>query len=100
MRDETWAENADCTDSLSFQNKMAERVGFEPTCRFRDKSLSRRSRYDHFGTSPLIDRRGPLHPAWLTSLACAPFRSLYLSEGFALRLPTRSLPRFAFLQRL
>ena len=32
---------------------MAERVGFEPTCRFRDNTLSRRARYDHFGTSPL-----------------------------------------------
>ena len=31
---------------------MAERVGFEPTCRLPDKPLSRRSRYDHFGTSP------------------------------------------------
>jgi hypothetical protein len=31
---------------------MAERVGFEPTCRLRDKTLSRRPRYDHFGTSP------------------------------------------------
>ena len=34
------------------QRRMAERVGFEPTCRLPDKSLSRRSRYDHFGTSP------------------------------------------------
>ena len=32
--------------------KMAERVGFEPTCRLPDKTLSRRPRYDHFGTSP------------------------------------------------
>src|SRR5262245_48548465 len=31
---------------------MAERVGFEPTCPIRDKTLSRRPRYDHFGTSP------------------------------------------------
>src|SRR5262245_16807285 len=31
---------------------MAERVGFEPTCPLRDKTLSRRPRYDHFGTSP------------------------------------------------
>jgi hypothetical protein len=31
---------------------MAERVGFEPTCRLPDKPLSRRPRYDHFGTSP------------------------------------------------
>ena len=32
---------------------MAERVGFEPTCRSPDKTLSRRPRYDHFGTSPI-----------------------------------------------
>ena len=29
-------------------------MGFEPTCRLRDKTLSRRPRYDHFGTSPLV----------------------------------------------
>ena len=34
---------------------MAERVGFEPTCPLRDKTLSRRPRYDHFGTSPVND---------------------------------------------
>ncbi len=33
---------------------MAERVGFEPTCRLPDKTLSRRPRYDHFGTSPWV----------------------------------------------
>ena len=27
-------------------------MGFEPTCRLPDKTLSRRPRYDHFGTSP------------------------------------------------
>ena len=32
--------------------RLAERVGFEPTCPLRDKTLSRRPRYDHFGTSP------------------------------------------------
>src|SRR6188474_564403 len=39
------------------KSKMAERVGFEPTCRLPDKSLSRRSRYDHFGTSPVVRRQ-------------------------------------------
>jgi hypothetical protein len=35
------------------QKKMAERVGFEPTCPLlAGKTLSRRPRYDHFGTSP------------------------------------------------
>ena len=34
---------------------MAERVGFEPTCPLlAGKTLSRRPRYDHFGTSPRI----------------------------------------------
>jgi hypothetical protein len=35
---------------------LAERVGFEPTCPLlAGKTLSRRPRYDHFGTSPAID---------------------------------------------
>ena len=34
------------------RGKMAEREGFEPPCPLRDKTLSRRPRYDHFGTSP------------------------------------------------
>ena len=38
---------------------MAERVGFEPTCRLPDKTLSRRPRYDHFGTSPDKPRSNP-----------------------------------------
>jgi hypothetical protein len=37
-------------------SRMAERVGFEPTCRLPDNTLSRRARYDHFGTSPLRNR--------------------------------------------
>ncbi len=41
---------------------LAERVGFEPTCRLPDKTLSRRPRYDHFGTSPLY------FPAMIRSL--------------------------------
>jgi hypothetical protein len=36
----------------SRERRLAERVGFEPTCRLPDKTLSRRPRYDHFGTSP------------------------------------------------
>src|SRR5919107_1611764 len=43
---------------------MAEREGFEPPCRLPGKTLSRRPRYDHFGTSPFI-----------TTLGGAPFRS-------------------------
>jgi hypothetical protein len=34
------------------ERRLAERVGFEPTCRLPDNTLSRRARYDHFGTSP------------------------------------------------
>ena len=33
---------------------MAEREGFEPPCRLPGKTLSRRPRYDHFGTSPFL----------------------------------------------
>ena len=32
---------------------MAERVGFEPTWELPPNPLSRRARYDHFGTSPV-----------------------------------------------
>src|ERR1043166_4787100 len=38
---------------------MAEREGFEPPCRLPGKTLSRRPRYDHFGTSPFIGARTP-----------------------------------------
>ena len=38
---------------LSAVFSMAETVGFEPTCRLiTDKTISSRSRYDHFDTSP------------------------------------------------
>jgi hypothetical protein len=41
--------------SVFFNNLiLAERVGFEPTCRLPDNTLSRRARYDHFGTSPHV----------------------------------------------
>jgi hypothetical protein len=47
-------EPAQPAESLKTQKLMvAERVGFEPTCPLRDKTLSRRPRYDHFGTSPV-----------------------------------------------
>src|SRR5438309_1620359 len=37
---------------------LAERVGFEPTCPLlAGKTLSRRPRYDHFGTSPAMSIR-------------------------------------------
>ena len=36
------------------RTEMAEREGFEPPCRLPGKTLSRRPRYDHFGTSPRL----------------------------------------------
>src|SRR5713226_5036252 len=45
------------SDVLSTPWSLAERVGFEPTCRLPDKTLSRRPRYDHFGTSPFCQTR-------------------------------------------
>ena len=44
--------NTASTPRPSESEGLAERVGFEPTCRLPDKTLSRRPRYDHFGTSP------------------------------------------------
>ena len=38
--------------SLSRSLLLAEMVGFEPTCPIKDKTISSRSRYDHFDTSP------------------------------------------------
>lgn len=38
--------------SLSRCLLLAEMVGFEPTCPVKDKTISSRSRYDHFDTSP------------------------------------------------
>src|SRR5688500_11978427 len=53
---------------------MAEREGFEPPCRLPGKTLSRRPRYDHFGTSPNIRlyRGAPPVPAALAAAAAAP----------------------------
>ena len=46
-------------------------MGFEPTCRLPDNTLSRRARYDHFGTSPAGRTSyftpfptGPERPPW------------------------------------
>ena len=40
--------------SLSWCLLLAEMVGFEPTCPVKDKTISSRSRYDRFDTSPSI----------------------------------------------
>ena len=37
---------------LSHIPTVAEKVGFEPTCRLPDKRISSAPRYDHFDTSP------------------------------------------------
>src|SRR5688572_1254842 len=51
---------------------MAEREVFEPPCRLPGKTLSRRPRYDHFGTSPfLIRSRSPLRGDFPPALAWA-----------------------------
>jgi hypothetical protein len=50
---------------------MAEREGFEPPCRLLGKTLSRRPRYDHFGTSPFSGARGvAARLAHSTTLRC------------------------------
>jgi hypothetical protein len=46
------------TSTITGWGKMAEEVGFEPTCPvLRDKSISSRPRYDHFGTPPRAIQR-------------------------------------------
>ena len=40
------------TQIASRLSLVAEMVGFEPTCPSLDKTISSRSRYDHFDTSP------------------------------------------------
>ena len=37
---------------------LAERVGFEPTCRFTGNSISSRARCVHFDTAPCIFKPG------------------------------------------
>lgn len=46
-------------NSTTYGRIMAEREGFEPPCRLPGKTLSRRPRYDHFGTSPKLDLLRP-----------------------------------------
>src|SRR6187455_552379 len=68
---------------------MAERVGFEPTCPLRDKTLSRRPRYDHFGTSPTrcpADADGP--PVRMFTASVTPGTGHYT-------LPARPGPQLA-----
>src|SRR5699024_2755749 len=43
---------------IPWRDFLAETVGFEPTCLSLDKTISSRSRYDHFDTSPLDKAAG------------------------------------------
>ena len=43
-----------CAPSCANAPSMAEMVGFEPTEHFIAQTISSRSRYDHFDTSPRI----------------------------------------------
>src|SRR5258708_4958476 len=63
--------------------RLAERVGFEPTCRLPDKTLSRRPRYDHFGTSPVEDRalNTTLYPALFPEELLDEFARGFLSNS-------------------
>ncbi len=74
------------------KRKLAERVGFEPTCPLRDKTLSRRPRYDHFGTSPCgADRRCRI--LYFTTLDGLPALAIRPIESRDVLKPRRSGPR-------
>ena len=77
-----------CYTARGHENEVAERVGFEPTCRFPDKTLSRRPRYDHFGTSPHMLSAGV---RW-SRLPCPAVRRLALRAGGLGRARLRSSP--------
>src|SRR5437868_13621736 len=51
----------EAASAASVRRRVAEREGFEPPCRLRGKTLSRRPRYDHFGTSPKLRSVEPLY---------------------------------------
>src|SRR6266542_2968885 len=75
----------------SHERRLAEREGFEPPSRLPGKTLSRRPRYDHFGTSPL-----------LTSLGGAPLDSpppCALAVAFGDSPPALACGRRRFLLR-
>ena len=55
-------------------------MGFEPTCPLRDKTLSRRPRYDHFGTSPGGGRR-PRRAAGTHVAAAGAARTKHYNAG-------------------
>lgn len=67
---------------------LAEMVGFEPTCPIKDKTISSRSRYDHFDTSPYsnhaVERSANIHTANPTALSLYQ-KSRLPSTGFHCR---------------
>src|SRR5437588_9503779 len=63
----------------SGERRLAEREGFEPPCRLPGKTLSRRPRYDHFGTSPFL----------IVGVPCTPTSSLRSARS-SLLAPLRS----------
>ena len=67
---------------------VAERVGFEPTCRLPDKTLSRRPRYDHFGTSP-VGTAGIVKPSFSLVRPRAP---LATAPGRIQKIGSRNQP--------
>ena len=74
--------------SLSWCLLLAEMVGFEPTCPIKDKTISSRSRYDHFDTSPYsnhaVKRSANIHTASPTALSLYQ-KSRLPSTGFHCR---------------
>ena len=81
----------------SYERKVAEREGFEPPCRLLGKTLSRRPRYDHFGTSPLlVGPRSSLRPLCVPHLtARSGRRSAAVPSGLRTSLASPELPRCA-----
>ena len=74
--------------SLSRCLLLAEMVGFEPTCPVKDKTISSRSRYDHFDTSPYsnhaVERSANIHTDNPTALSLYQ-KSRLPSTGFHCR---------------
>ncbi len=56
QKDKNAKKNSPCSNEHKLLY-LAEMVGFEPTCPVKDKTISSRSRYDHFDTSPYIFTR-------------------------------------------
>ena len=90
-------KNALAASEASAWRRLAEREGFEPPCRLPGKTLSRRPRYDHFGTSPLLALAASGRSLKLTPLRSpfaarsAPFAIGAVTGGRSLRLTSAAL---------